>query len=186
MIAVFSILPGGPLHAQKSTAPKPPQIRDVITEEQLVIRYRKEDQIDPMKNMKPSNVADPSKVNQPVSLLESSDIICFGGKAVLVPKRAILQIPGKLKERAKMVAGAQFVSWADFYAMNRGWITTVEVSRTQAEGNLEIEKDIRNRIAESTNLVVATYQTGPISVLPLKVPASEATAETKNSQPLQP
>jgi hypothetical protein len=70
--------------------------------------------------------------------------------------------------------------------MNRGWITTVEVSRTQAEGNLEIEKDIRNRIAESTNLVVATYQTGPISVLPLKVPASEATAETKNSQPLQP
>jgi len=155
------------------------EIRDVITEEQLVLKYRKENQIDPMKNLKPAKEADPSKVNQPVSLLASSDIICFGGKAVLVPKRAILQLPDKLKERLKMVAGAQFLSWADFYAMNRGWITTVEVSRIQAEGNLEIDKETQKRISESTNLIVATYLTGPISVLPLKAPVTEPAAETK-------
>jgi hypothetical protein len=175
-----------PLHAQPDTTPKHMEIREVVTEEQLVLKYRQESQNDPMKNMKPSKVEDPSKVNQPVSLLASSDIICFGGKAVLVPKRAILQLPDKLKERTKMVTGAQFVSWADFYAMNRGWITTVEVSRSQAEGNLEIDKETLKRISESSNMIVATYLTGPISVLPLKVPVTEPAVETKTLKSSRP
>lgn len=174
------------LHAQPYLTSKELGIRDVITEDELVRKYRKESQNDPMKDMLPSNVADPSKVNQPVSLLASSDIICFGGKAVLIPKRAILQLPDKLKERTKMVAGTQFVSWADFYAVNRGWITTVEVSYLQAEGSLEIEQETRKRISESSNLIVATYLTGPISVLPPKAPVTEPAVVTQTPKVSKP
>ena len=51
-----------------------------------------------------------------------------------------------------------------------GWITTVEVSRVQAEGNLALADETAKRIQKSASLIVATYQGGPISVLPLKVP----------------
>ena len=61
---------------------------------------------------------------------------------------------------------------------NRGWITTVEVSRVQAEGNLAIAEETRERIGKSMNLVVATYMGGPISVLPLKEEA-KTQASTK-------
>ena len=47
----------------------------------------------------------------------------------------------------------------------------MEVSRPQAEGNVPIDPKIAESIAKSSNLVVATYQGGPISVLPPKAPA---------------
>lgn len=143
---------------------------DAVTHDQLVLKLRAAGPNDPMRTMKPAKGPDPSKVNQPESLLATSDIVCFGGAAVLVPKRAILRTPAKLAERLKLQPGAQLQSWADFYAANRGWITTVEVSRTQAEGNAPLEPLVQERISKSNNLIVATYQTGPISVLPLKVP----------------
>ena len=102
-----------------------------------------------------------------------------------MPKRALLGIPKNLADRLKFQPGSQIKSWADFYAQNRGWITTVEVSRIQAEGNKPMSEEFYKNIGKSTNLVVATYQGGPISVLPLKVPVETAkgvsaqTAKTK-------
>ena len=64
--------------------------------------------------------------------------------------------------------GSKLVTWADFYAVNRGWITTVEVCRVQAEGNSPLAEETQKQIGKSANLIVATYQAGPISVLPLK------------------
>ena len=73
------------------------------------------------------------------------------------------------------------MSWMDFFTLNRGWITTVEVSRVQAEGNEALAEEISTRIGKSTNLVVATYMGGPISVLPPKVPEEEkVSTETAN------
>ena len=156
-------------------------MRDAATHQQLVTQFRTAEQNDPMRNMKPAKLKeDPSKVHQPQSLLGASDIISYGGVAVLVPKRAILQLPKKYQDRLKYEAGTQFVSWADFYAANRGWITTVEVSRVQAEGNLALEKQTSERITKSANLIVATFLTGPISVLPLKVPTENTTEKPKS------
>ena len=42
------------------------------------------------------------------------------------------------------------------------------MSRSQAEGNQVLETKVADQIAKSTNLVVATYQNCPISVLPPK------------------
>ena len=168
--AALSLLLVGALNAENVTPPPALKMRDAATSDDLSLKFRAAEQQDPMRHMKISNLPDPSKVNQPESLLATSDIICFGGVAVLVPKRAILQLPPKFADRMKMQVGCPFVSWADFYAANRGWITTVEVSRVQAEGNLELEKKTHERISKSNNLVVATFLTGPISVLPLKIP----------------
>ena len=154
-----------------------PTMRDAATHDQLSLTYRKVSQEDPMRKMKPANGADPSLVNQPTDLVASSDIISFGGNATLVPKRAILTIPKNLADRIKFVPGSKIVSWADFFALNRGWITTVEVSRVQAEGNKALADEISDRVQKSSNLVVATYQSGPISVLPLKIPEETANAK---------
>ena len=161
--------------------PPKPVVRKAVTNEQLSQALRKAAQNDPMDKLQQSKGADSSKENQPKNLLEQSDIICFGGVATLVPKRAILSAPVKLKERLTLQPGARIVGWADFYAANRGWITTVEVSRIQAEGNQPIAEKTQESIAKSTNLVVATYSGGPISVLPLKEP--EDASKTEKAKP---
>jgi hypothetical protein len=147
-----------------------PAMRDAATHEQIVLTLRKADQADPMKNMPVAKGEDPSMANRPKDLISQSDIISFQGIATLVPKRAILQIPKNYGNRIALEAGAQIMGWADFYARNRGWITTVEVSRTQAEGKLPLPDETQKQMTECGNLVVATYLGGPISVLPLKEP----------------
>jgi hypothetical protein len=161
------------------------QMRDAATHEELTLALRKADQNDPMKEFKKHEGEDPSVVNRPKDLLSTSDIISFNGMATLVPKRAILQTPKNLTDRIKLQPGVKIVSWLDFYTANRGWITTIEVSRVQAEGNKPLEEETKEHMSKSTNLVVATYQGGPISVLPLKQPEdaektiSSETATTK-------
>jgi hypothetical protein len=146
-----------------------PRIRDAATHEHLASAYQQARQQDPMARLKQSTGEDPSIVNLPEDLMANSDILCFGGSATLVPKRAILNMPEKLKERLKFVPGSSITSWAQFYSVNRGWITTVEVSRAQAEGNSALQEETAERIGKSANLVVAVYKGGPISVLPPKV-----------------
>jgi hypothetical protein len=165
------------LHAE------PPVMRDAATHDQLSLALRKADQTDPMKNLPATKGEDPSVANRPKDILSESDIISFRGLATLVPKRAILQIPKNHAELIKMEPGAKIVSWSDFYAANRGWITTVEVSRVQAEGNQPLAEDTLKFMGTCRNLMVATYKGGPISVLPLKEPAPETPGETKPQTP---
>ena len=106
-----------------------PVMRDAATHEQLSLAMRKVSQSDPMRRMTMSKGADPSLVNQPQDLVASSDILCVGGFATLVPKRAVMCVPKNLADRMKFQPGSRIVGWAEFYAQNRGWITTVEVSR---------------------------------------------------------
>jgi hypothetical protein len=73
------------------------------------------------------------------------------------------------------------VGWTEFLTLNRGWVTTVEVDRTQAEGNKMMAEEVTEQITKSTNLVVATYMGGPISVLPMKEPANES--QSKQTKP---
>ena len=176
-IASILVLAAPLLTAQQPAAAGDPKVRfrDAATHEQLVRTMRKAAQIDPMSKLEPAKGEDPSKVNQPTDLLASSDVISFGGVATLVPKRAILSAPKGVKDRVGLQKGVRIVGWMEFLALNRGWITTVEVSRVQAEGNKPIAEETLDRISKSSNLVVATLMGGPISVLPLK-------EEAKNDQ----
>lgn len=153
------------VRAQENAAPP---MRDAATHEQLALTYRQGTQDDPMRKLKPATGDDPTLVNQPKDLISESDILCFNGMATLVPKQAVLNIPKNLADRLKFQPGAKIQGWLDFYAQNRGWITTVEISRIQAEGNKPLADEIADRVHKSSNLVVATYQGGPISMLPPK------------------
>lgn len=178
--SVISLLFGLSVSSAWSQSAPSSRMRDAATHEQLALTYRKASQEDPMRNMQPAKGPDPSTAAPPRSLIGDSDIICFNGMVTLVPKRAVLQIPKNKGERLKYQLGSKLMSWADFYAVNRGWITTVEVSRAQAEGNEAIKEEVSDRISKSSNLVVATYQGGPISVLPLKAPVENETANAKS------
>lgn len=175
-----TVLFSGALAAQEA---QKPVMRDAATHEQLEQKLRKMNSIDPMKKLETVEGEDPSKVNQPANLLESSDILCYNGMATLVPKRAILAVPKNLQDRLKMQPGARVVGWLEFLEANRGWINTVEVSRVQAEGNEALAEETTERIGKSTNLVVATFLKGPISVLPLKNPDPAAEPATAQTQP---
>ena len=159
----------------------PPVMRDAATHEQLALQLRKAQQEDPMLRLPTCQGEDPAR-KQPQNLLSQSDILCFGGIATLVPKRAILLLPKIMAKRNEFTEGAALMGWAEFYAQNRGWITTVEVSRLQAEGTLPLDADVTQRLKDGTRVVVATYQGGPISVLPLKVPPPIPTASPSTTE----
>lgn len=158
-----------------------PAMRDAATHEQLVVISRQASQADPMRKQAPAKGPDPTTANPPKSLINESDIICFNGAVTLVPKRAILQIPKNFGDRFKYQPGSKLMSWADFYAINRGWITTIEVSRVQAEGNSPLGEETQKKMVKSGNLIVATYQAGPISVLAPKPSPAETTTKTPGS-----
>lgn len=143
-------------------------MRDVITHAELVKKLREAEASDPMKKMPQSQQTDPAKSNVSTDILKDSDFLCFNGKATLVPKRAILSLPENLKPRTVLQPNVPFVSWADFFAANRGWITAYEVSRKQAEGREDFPEETKKTIAESGTVIIATFKGGPISVLPLK------------------
>ncbi|GAA5127448.1 hypothetical protein JIN84_08680 [Luteolibacter yonseiensis] len=165
-----------------------PVMRDAATHEELSSALRKIQQQDPMKAFEAVKGEDPSVAHQPGDLVSRSEILCFNGIATLVPKGAIVQTPKNLSDRLVMKPGAKIKTWADFYALNRGWINTVEVSLVQAEGKEPIAEQTREHIVKSGNLTVATYRGNPISVLPPKVapPAPATPAEESKEKPTKP
>lgn len=143
-----------------------PVMRDVATHDQLSATLRQEQTVDPMRKFTPAaKDKDPSKENIPTDIISRSDILCFNGMATLVPKQAILFNPPQYADRIGMKAGARIVPWSEFFAANRGWIGTMEISIKQAEGKDPLPEKPAEMMMKGSNLVVATYQGGPISRL---------------------
>jgi hypothetical protein len=161
---------------------EPGVMRDVATHDQIVATLRMSQKADPMKALAESKLEDPAK-NLPKDLIGQSDLISFGGYATLVPKRAILQIPKAYADRIHFAEGSQVVSWSEFLAMNKGWITTLEITRAQAEGNAPLPEETHKQLAKCTSLVVCTYKGGTISLLPLKATATPAKATSTAPTP---
>ncbi len=146
--------------------------RSVTTPEQLVTLRREAERNDPIQSLKPAAVGHAAPKPESLQSLESrTDIICYNKMAVRVPKRAIIHVPQKLKERLSIQPDARLESWTTFYAANRGWITPVEISRSQAEGKQPLSEETVKQMSTGSNLMIATYLGLPISVLPpQKVP----------------
>lgn len=156
--------------AEAADEPRKIAMRDVATHDEIVEIARKAREENPQPVFQPAEGEDPSVVNRPADLLQRSDILCYNGIATLVPKRAILHRPKELEDRLVLSPAAGFQNWSEFLNANRSWITTVAVSRVQAEGNHPLPEETVKSFAKERRLVVAVYQDGPISVLPLKVP----------------
>lgn len=157
-----------------------PVFRDAATHEDLVQKLRSAEQNDPMKNLAKSEGKDPSAENRPQNLLESSDLISFQGLTTLVPKRAIIKLPEAFKERINNPpAGNRVVGWLEFYSANRGWITTVEITRAQAGGREDFAEGVAGQFEESKNMIVAVLESGPISYMPYRGEETDKKGELK-------
>ncbi|MCB1091277.1 MAG: hypothetical protein KDL87_07095 [Verrucomicrobiae bacterium] len=161
-------------------------VRDRPSHDELAKALKDSQKNNPMRGLPAprGDGKDPAKAATPPDLLSNSDILCHHGKATLVPKRAILFVPDNYSNRLKFEKGAKIQTFAEFLRTNRDWIKTVEVSRVQAEGGEPLSEDTQQDLEKSTSLVVATYQGGPISVLPPQVPVAptiDGEAESSDS-----
>lgn len=145
-------------------------MREAPSHDEIVEFARKAKEETPAPVFTPAEGPDPSVANKLGDLIARSDVLCFQGRATLVPKRAVLHVPKSLAGRLGMQEGSQLGSWTEFLNLNRGWIRTVAVTRVQAEGNDPMPAAVLESFAKEQRVVIATYQEGPISVLPLKVP----------------
>lgn len=150
-----------------------PVMRDVATHDQLARAMQQSQQADPMKSLPVSNAPDAS-LNLPKDLVSQSDFISFAGAATLVPKHAILKVPAGYADRIRFQEGSRILSWTEFFTANRNWITTIEVTPDQAGGKVPLSAETAEVIAKSSNLIVATFRGGPISLLAPKAPAETA------------
>lgn len=174
------------LHGQAET--KKPAFRDAATSESLVDKYRETSTKGPTKQFKEATGEDASVKNKVGNLLDNSEFITFNGSTTLVPKNALIQIPAKYKDRINNhKPGSKILSWIDFYSLNRGWISTVEVNLAQARGETPIAPELMETLTKNGNLVVAVLKGGPISVRPPKAETEiKPAAETKEPNPKKP
>lgn len=149
-----------------------PPMRKAPTNEELVLRLRQsEKEMAEMKESRTlSSTADPTVTHQPADFISSSQILCYNGALTFVPKLAVLQFPKNYEDRLKAQPKARIQNWQDFYAANIGWITTVEVSKIQAQGRQALSEDTSVHISKCGKLVVATFNGHPISVHPVPTP----------------
>lgn len=181
-ITVASFFPTASTRAQDSAASSTRRsnaIREAATHDDLANSLRMAQQNDPMRNLGPAigdTEKDPAATLAGRDLVKDSLILCFRGELTLLPKRAVLFMPEPLESRSKAMDGAAVKTWEDFFQKNRGWIRTVEVSREQAMGQAALPKNVVDAFATSSSVIVATFNGGPISVLPYVDP--EKAAET--------
>lgn len=174
-LIVAAILPGVFLSAQEKDPGccgnnnAGPVFRDAATNKSLSAHgAARENPIAGLRSAQPPEEAMNSKAYKPESIIARSEVIHRGKLATLVPKRAVLHLPADLRGSVGLPEGVQLISWAEFFKMNRNWIRTLEVTRAQAEGEIALSEETVESFKESRHLIVATYQTGPISVMPLK------------------
>lgn len=152
-------------------------MRDAATHDQLASSLRMAQQKDPIRDTGPAigkHEEDPAVKNSGRDLIKDSTILCYRGFLTLVPKRAVLHLPEKLKDRFEIQPNIQVQPWPEFYQANRGWIRTIEVTREQAMGEVAMPEEVVEAFKTSTSAVVATFKGGPISVLPVKEPVEES------------
>lgn len=122
------------------------------------------------KNSPMTSLKQPAKDEVPVtrpagqSIIKQSSILHDGTNWTLVPKGAVIFIPAPLKGRVDVSPVGTLLSWADFLAKNRGWITTTDVSFDQAAGNQLMPAERAAFWAKQDKIVIAVHQNGPISV----------------------
>lgn len=159
--------------------PRPNVFRDAATHDTIVENRKvRPNPISELASVEVPEEAKAAKAYKPQSLLARSEVIKRGNVATLVPKRAVLHVPADLRGVLGMPESPQLINWAEFFLQNRSWIRTVEVTRNQAEGGEPLSEELIKSFEDCRQLVVATYQTGPISVLPYVEP--EEPTETAN------
>jgi hypothetical protein len=126
----------------------------------------------------------PPEIAEPESLDARSAILCFGGNLTFIPKKAVIHVPKEYAGRLIEIADARVLTWTEFFPLNRGWITTVEVTLAQAEGKEPLPTTTIDKIEKSGNLTIATMNGNPITVLP-PVVTKETSEKSDQTTPIK-
>jgi hypothetical protein len=137
-----------------------PAMTDRITPEEIAARQKSAPAV-----IQPVEVAE-AKVARPAeqSLIKQSDVLSDGNNWTLVPKGAVLHIPGTLNNRVGAKPLGTLLSWTDFLTVNRGWLFTEEVTFDQAAGKTPIPPSRTEFWKKNGKVIVAVHLGGPISV----------------------
>lgn len=160
------------------------KMRDAARHEDLAQKLKMSAHHDPIRSLGPAigNLdEDPAKRVTGRDLVKESTVLNYRGFLTLVPKRAVIHTPANYEDRFKPSDEAKVQSWADFFKGNRGWIRTLEVSREQAMGLAPMDEAVMTALQEGSQVVVATFKGGPISVMPYVAPETEETDEPTDS-----
>jgi hypothetical protein len=153
-----------------------------LTEEELVA---KRDELSRIRAESAAKVVAPPVIPpapaEPEDLIKSSTIISFGGNLTLVPRGAVLYTPENFAGRLIPEPDAKVLGWNEFLLLNRGWITTTEITMIQAEGVELLPAANAEKMKKGGNLVVAVFEGNPISMLPPKPPVKPATDSKANT-----
>ena len=98
------------------------------------------------------------------SLLSRSLILSYRGTWTIVPKGAVLHVPAAYRERIVPGPTGRLIPWTEFYARNRGWIHTQNVTFEHARGEAALSPEILELHKRLGRVVVAVLHQGPISV----------------------
>lgn len=159
-----------------------PPMRTAPTNEELIVQLRKSDQeMAEAAKSKPLSTPEDLRPKEVPDLISMSEILCYNGAVTLVPKGAILEYPKNLADRLKHQPGSKVQNWDKFFENNQGWITTVEVTKAQAQGKHLLPEEKTIHISKCGKLVVATLNGAPITVLPPQAPEAAAPAPAKGT-----
>jgi hypothetical protein len=145
------------------------EIVDTPTHAQLLQRQAKQKaEIDRVRAQRPSREAAAAtpRERKPGDLVGRSTVLSYGGNWTIVPKGAVLHVPGFLRTRVDVPQQGTFVAWSDFYAKNRGWIHLQTVKMEQARGEKEMPEGLAEAYSKIGRVVVAVCHGGPISLRP--------------------
>ncbi len=119
--------------------------------------------IDPLaRYQRPEAVAAPAAARP--SIIRQSTLLHDGVHWTLVPAGAVVHVPASLKQRVGTAPAGTLLPWSDFLALNRGWLTTVEISLEQASGKQALPAERAAFWEKQDRIVIATHRGGPISL----------------------
>jgi hypothetical protein len=108
-------------------------------------------------------VADASAGVDPVTTKPSS-VLHDGKNWTIVPTGAVIFIPDAMKSKVDVKPVGKLLSFDEFLAINKNWITTSKVSFDQAAGNEDLPMERVSFWAKQDKIVIAVHQGGPASV----------------------
>jgi len=98
----------------------------------------------------------------------NSVILKSGKTHTLIPKRGILYLPERHKNRLGTDSSGSFLSWSKFLAKNYGWLVTHEVSMDTALGETPITAAQLEKFKKLDMVIVATHKKSLVNVAPAK------------------
>ena len=104
------------------------------------------------------------------SIIKQSIILLDGTYWTLIPKGAVIFLPDAMKTRVDVKPAGSLLSWTAFLARNQAWLTTSDVSFEQATGKKPLHPERVAFWTRQDKVVIATHQSGPISVCVINQP----------------